>query len=336
MTMLQRSPTYIASMPAQDPIANGLRRFLPHSAVYTIVRWKNVLLQSAFYQLSRRRPRAVKKLIRRGVVTLAAGRLRRRQALQADATTPGTSACAWSPTATSSRRSARATPASSPTRSRRFTEGGIKLDSGEELEADVIVTATGLNLLFLGGMRAGASTARTVDVSENMAYKGMMLSGVPNCAFTVGYTNASWTLKADLTSEYVCRLLATWTSHGYRKCVPEVPTRRRRASSRCSTSPPATSCARSSTSPSRARWSRGSCARTTCSTSARSAAARSRTARCGSRGAPPRASRWRRLPSPVREASPRPQHRLPRNACAGSPLPARLDLKSTPPAGRGG
>jgi cation diffusion facilitator CzcD-associated flavoprotein CzcO len=87
-----------------------------------------------------------------------------------------------------------------------FTEDGIKLDSGEQLEADVIVTATGLNLLFLGGMELVVD-GEQVNISEKMAYKGMMLSGVPNCAFTVGYTNASWTLKADLTSEYVCRVL---------------------------------------------------------------------------------------------------------------------------------
>jgi cation diffusion facilitator CzcD-associated flavoprotein CzcO len=103
----------------------------------------------------------------------------------------------------------------------RFTENGIKLDSGEQLEADVIVTATGLNLLFLGGMELVVD-GEPVDISQKMAYKGMMLSGVPNCAFTVGYTNASWTLKADLTSEYVCRVLAHMDSHGYRKSVPEL------------------------------------------------------------------------------------------------------------------
>jgi cation diffusion facilitator CzcD-associated flavoprotein CzcO len=102
-----------------------------------------------------------------------------------------------------------------------FTEDGIELDSGERLEADVIVTATGLNLLFLGGMELVVD-GEPVDVPKTMTYKGMMLSGVPNCAFTVGYTNASWTLKADLTSEYVCRLLAHMDAHGYAKSVPEI------------------------------------------------------------------------------------------------------------------
>ena len=221
VTMLQRSPTYIASMPAQDPIANGLRRFLPHKAVYTIVRWKNVLLQAAFYQLSRRRPQAVKKLIRRGVErALPAG-------YDVDKHfkpkyNPWDQRMCLVPNGDLF-KAIRQGDASVVTETiERFTEGGIKLDSGEELEADVIVTATGLNLLFLGGMELVVD-GETIDLSEKMAYKGMMLSGVPNCAFTVGYTNASWTLKADLTSEYVCRVLAHMDSHGFRKSVPEVP-----------------------------------------------------------------------------------------------------------------
>jgi cation diffusion facilitator CzcD-associated flavoprotein CzcO len=106
-------------------------------------------------------------------------------------------------------------------RIRAFTETGLELESGRELEADAIVTATGLNLLFLGGIEL-AVDGELVDVPQKMTYKGMMLNGVPNFAFTVGYTNASWTLKADLTSEYVCRLLAHMDAHGHRQCVPEL------------------------------------------------------------------------------------------------------------------
>jgi cation diffusion facilitator CzcD-associated flavoprotein CzcO len=100
-----------------------------------------------------------------------------------------------------------------------FTETGVKVASGDELEADVIVTATGLNLLPLGGLNL-AVDGREVSLPETMGYKGMMLSGVPNCAFAVGYTNASWTLKADLTCEYVCRLLNHMDRHGYRRVTP--------------------------------------------------------------------------------------------------------------------
>jgi monooxygenase len=220
VTMLQRSPTYIASMPAEDPIASGLRRFLPDKAVYTVVRWKNVVLQSLFYQLSRRRPRAVKKLIRRGVErSLPPG-------YDVDKHfkpkyNPWDQRMCLVPNGDLFKaiRSGDATVVTDTIET--FTEDGIKLGSGEQLEADVIVTATGLNLLFLGGMELVVD-GEAVDVSEKMAYKGMMLSGVPNCAFTVGYTNASWTLKADLTSEYVCRVLAHMDAHGYRKSVPEL------------------------------------------------------------------------------------------------------------------
>ena len=220
VTMLQRSPTYIASLPAEDPIASRLRRVLPDRAVYAIVRWKNVLLQTAFYQLSRRRPETVKRMIRRGVEkALPAGYdidkhftprydpWDQRMCLVPDgdlfAAISGGRAVVVTDTI------------------ERFTERGIELESGEELEADVIVTATGLNLLFLGGMELSVD-GEAVDVPRRMTYRGMMLSGVPNFAFTVGYTNASWTLKADLTSEYVCRLLAHMDAHGYVKSVPEV------------------------------------------------------------------------------------------------------------------
>jgi monooxygenase len=220
VTMLQRSPTYIASLPAEDPVANGLRRFLPDKAVYTIVRWKNVALQSLIYQLSRRRPQAVKKMIRRGVErSLPAG-------YDIDKHfkpkyNPWDQRMCLVPNGDlfEAIREGDATVVTDTIE--RFTESGIKLDSGEQLQADVIVTATGLNLLFLGGMGLVVD-GEPVDVSERMAYKGMMLSGVPNCAFTVGYTNASWTLKADLTSEYVCRVLAHMDAHGYRKSVPEL------------------------------------------------------------------------------------------------------------------
>jgi cation diffusion facilitator CzcD-associated flavoprotein CzcO len=220
VTMLQRSPTYIASLPAEDPIAARLRRFLPPKAVYAIVRWKNVILQTGFYQLSRRRPEVVKKLVRRGVErSLPPGydvdkhfKPRYDPWDQRMCLVPNGDLFA-------AIREGRASVVTDTID--RFTERGIRLDSGEEIEADVIVTATGLNLLFLGGMELVVD-GDPVDLPRTMTYKGMMLSGVPNCAFTVGYTNASWTLKADLTSEYVCRLLAHMDAHGYAKSVPEL------------------------------------------------------------------------------------------------------------------
>jgi cation diffusion facilitator CzcD-associated flavoprotein CzcO len=100
-----------------------------------------------------------------------------------------------------------------------FTERGVRLQGGREIEADIIVTATGLRLLALGGVTLSVD-GRAVDLPQTVAYKGMMLSGVPNCAFAMGYTNASWTLKADLTARYVCRVLNHMRAHGYRQCVP--------------------------------------------------------------------------------------------------------------------
>ena len=220
VTMLQRSPTYIATLPAEDPLAERLRHVLPERAVYATVRWKNILLQTLIYQISRRRPEAIRQMIRRGVKrslppgydvdTHFAPRYDpwdQRLCLAPDGDFFGAI------------RAGRASVITDSVQC--FTEAGIRLASGAELGADVIVTATGLNLLFLGGIELVVDGA-AVEFPDAMAYKGMMLSGVPNCAFTVGYTNASWTLKADLTSEYVCRLLAHMDAHGYRICVPEI------------------------------------------------------------------------------------------------------------------
>jgi cation diffusion facilitator CzcD-associated flavoprotein CzcO len=219
VTMLQRSPTYIASLPAEDRIAAALRRRLPERAAYAAVRWKNVLIQSVFYQLSRRRPELIKRWIHKGVErSLPPGYdvdkhfkpkynpWDQRMCLVPDGDLFRAISAGDASVVTDTIAS--------------FTGSGIELSSGEELEADVIVTATGLNLLFLGGMSLTVD-GDEVDVPSRMTYKGMMLSGVPNMAFTVGYTNASWTLKADLTSEYVCRLLGHMDAHGHRRCMPE-------------------------------------------------------------------------------------------------------------------
>jgi len=220
VTMLQRSPTYIASLPAEDRIATALRRFLPERLAYTLVRWKNVFIQTVFYQFSRRRPEAVRRFIRRGVERqLPAG-------YDVDAHfepryDPWDQRMCLVPDSDLFKAISEGRASVVTDRIVSFTERGLALESGDELEADAIVTATGLNLLFLGGIEFTVD-GEAVDVPRAFAYKGMMLSGVPNFAFTVGYTNASWTLKADLTSEYVCRLLNHMDAHGYRRAVPEV------------------------------------------------------------------------------------------------------------------
>ena len=218
VTMLQRSPTYVVSLPGEDPIAILARRLLPAKLAYSLVRWKNVLVTMLVFQLSRRRPSLVKSMIRKGVekslpvgydvdthFTPRYNPWDQRMCLVPDgdlfeAISAGSASVVTDQIDT-------------------FTETGIRLNSGAELDADLIVTATGLNLHMLGGMQL-AVDGRDVDTSQKMVYKGMMLDGVPNMAMTFGYTNASWTLKCDLTCEYVCRLLNHMHERGYRQCAP--------------------------------------------------------------------------------------------------------------------
>jgi monooxygenase len=221
VTMLQRSPTYVVSMPGEDPLAKWLRRRrLPDRAVYSIVRWKNILLQLFSYRLSRRRPRLMKKMIRRGLVNALP------EGYDVDTHfkpryDPWDQRLCLVPDGDlfEAIKSGRADIVTGEIKT--FTERGVRLQSGEELEADTVITATGLNLLFLGGMKITVDGVEP-DIPRTLTYKGMMLSGVPNLEFTVGYTNASWTLKADLTSEYACRLLNYMDAGGYDYCLPEV------------------------------------------------------------------------------------------------------------------
>ncbi len=221
VTMLQRSPTYIVALPGRDPIADFLRAKLPARLAYTAVRWKNVVLQAIFYQLSRRRPKLMRRVFRRGVErALPAGY---------DVDThftptydPWDQRVCLVPDADLFRAIGGGRASVATDRIETFTERGLKLVSGEELEADVIVTATGLNLQLLGGMTL-AVDGEDVDLSECVGYKGIMFSGVPNAAVTLGYTNASWTLKADLCAEYVCRLLNHMDANGYRRVTPLGP-----------------------------------------------------------------------------------------------------------------
>jgi monooxygenase len=218
VTMLQRSPSYVVSLPGEDPLAKLARRLLPAKAAYAAVRWKNVLVTMLVFQLSRRRPAFVKRLVRRGI--------ERRLPDGYDIDTHFTpSYDPWDQrmclvpdsdlfTALSSGGASIVTDQIDT-----FTPTGLRLRSGQELDADIVVTATGLNLLALGGMQISVD-GRDVEIADTMSYKGMMLSGVPNLALSFGYTNASWTLKADLTCGYVCRLLNHMDAHGYTHCTP--------------------------------------------------------------------------------------------------------------------
>jgi cation diffusion facilitator CzcD-associated flavoprotein CzcO len=218
VTMLQRSPSYIATMPAKNPMVGVLRKLLPEHRAGRVIRWFNALMTQGFFQLSRRRPAMVKRMLRKG--------MQRQLPKGFDVDThfnpsydPWDQRLCVVPNgdlfkAISSGKASVVTDHVDT-----FTAKGIRLTSGNEVEADIVVTATGLELLFIGGIDVTVDGA-PIDLPDKLTYKGMMLEGVPNFALAVGYTNASWTLKCDLTCDYVCRLLNRLHESGLRQCTP--------------------------------------------------------------------------------------------------------------------
>ena len=218
VTMLQRSPSYVVSLPTEDPLARLIRRVFPPRRAYRLIRWKNVLVTSLFFQLSRRRPSLIKKLIRRG--------LERRLPPGYDIDThftprynPWDQRLCLVPDDNLFEAIGAGLASVVTDQIETFTERGIRLASGGELEADLIVTATGLILQPLSGSGLRVD-GRLVELPNTMMYRGCMLQDVPNLAFVFGYTNASWTLRADLVCEYVTRLLGHMDEQGYAVCTP--------------------------------------------------------------------------------------------------------------------
>ncbi|WP_459721444.1 flavin-containing monooxygenase [Actinophytocola sp. KF-1] len=218
VTMVQRSPSYVLTLPGKDVIADKLIGKVPPRVLFPALRWKNVLTAMLLFQLSRRAPKVVKALLRKGVLTqVPAGYdVDTHFAPRYD---PWDQRMCFVPDgdlfkSLSSGRASIVTGAID-----RFTPRGLRMASGAELAADIIVTATGLNVLAMGGMSLTVD-GEPVDLGDTVAYKGMMLSGVPNFALTIGYTNASWTLKADLVAGYVCRLLNHMREHRYQMVTP--------------------------------------------------------------------------------------------------------------------
>jgi monooxygenase len=221
VTMVQRSPSYVMALPARDPIAGVLRAVLPERRAYAAIRWKNARIATTIYQLCRRRPDRAREMLTRGV--------RKRLPDGYDVATHFTPAYnPWDQRlcltpdgdffdALSSGRAEIVTD-----HIEAFTPAGLRLRSGAQLEADVIITATGLNLRLFGGIELTVD-GEPVTAADHIAYKAMMLEGVPNMAFAVGYTNASWTLKVDLVSAYVARIVAFMAASGYRAVTPRRP-----------------------------------------------------------------------------------------------------------------
>ena len=218
--MLQRSPTYIASVPEEDSWSTRLSGVLPASWVYRIIRWKRILLQIGVFNLSRKRPQMVKNLL--------LGQVREALGDDYDVKTHFTPnynpwdqrLCAVPEgdlfTAIAEERAEVVTDNVD-----HFTQTGIQLKSGRHLDADLIVIATGLTMKFIGGTKLSVDGA-AVDPSALYVYRGMMLSNIPNLVQVFGYTNASWTLKSDLTGQYVCRLLNHMRKTGTTMAVPKV------------------------------------------------------------------------------------------------------------------
>lgn len=204
VTMLQRSPTYVLSLPGEDPVAKRLT-WLPERVRYPLVRWKAILMARFFYRWSRRQPAKVRAWLRKQTVAALP------EGYEVDvhfkpAYDPWTQRLCFVPDGDLFKAISRGAASVVTGAIDSFTETGVRLQSGEELPADVIVTATGLKLQLFGGARLSVDGAE-IKPHELMTYRAMMLSDVPNFVFTIGYTNASWTLKADLVAEFVCRLL---------------------------------------------------------------------------------------------------------------------------------
>ena len=215
VTMLQRSPSYVVARPQRDGIAQSLQKWLPLQAAHSLTRWKNVFLTQFFYKIARNRPDQFKERVLHMVKTQI-GDVDMKH-FTPDYKPWDQRVCAV-PDGDLFRdvRAGRASVVTDTIDS--FTENGIRLGSGETLEADIIVTATGLKVNALGDVTVSVD-GTPMPFNERMSYKGMMLSDVPNMIVTFGYTNASWTLKAELTADYACRLLRYMDKHNYREAV---------------------------------------------------------------------------------------------------------------------
>ncbi|ART67528.1 FAD-containing monooxygenase EthA [Mycobacterium dioxanotrophicus] len=221
VTMLQRSPTYIGALPLVDPVAAKANKYLPKNLAHFVNRWKQIGYSTGQYQLARKFPAVFKKALRQ----MAERRLP--EGFDYDKHfspryNPWDERVCLAPNGDLFKaiRSGKAGVVTDTIET--FTENGIKLTSGEELQADIIVTATGLNMQLFGGAVAYRN-GEPIDLPKCMTYKGLMLSGVPNMAITFGYTNASWTLKADLVSEFICRLLNYMDANGFDRVEAQHP-----------------------------------------------------------------------------------------------------------------
>ncbi len=217
VVMLQRSPTYIMNLPREDAIANFLKRVLPMQWAHTLSRWKNILFGLGFYKVSKRWPDAIRRFIQKGV----------RKELGDDYDMrhfdpkydPWDQRLCLIPDSDLFLAINNGSVEVVTDTIETFTETGIRLDSGEALPADLIVTATGLKIQLMGGMTVRKND-EVIDFAKLHSYRGVLMSNLPNFAVAVGYTNASWTLKCDLNCHYVTRVLNHMQRNGHAVCTP--------------------------------------------------------------------------------------------------------------------
>ena len=220
VTMVQRSPTYVVARPDQDKIANALRKLLPDSVAYALTRFKNTQLQHFMYQRMRKEPQKMKKAL----VDLVSDALGPDYDVDKHFTpkyNPWDQRLCLIPNGDLFKSIRKGKTQVITDQIETFTERGLKLASGEELEADIIVTATGLNMQVMGGSSFSVD-GRPVNFADTVSYKGMMYAEIPNLIQTFGYINASWTLRADLTAEYACRVINHMDQLGVRQCTPRL------------------------------------------------------------------------------------------------------------------
>lgn len=221
VTLLQRTPTYVMPVPSKDPVANLLRKHLSAERAYALTRRMNIAKQAGVWKFAQRFPAVARRIIRAANVKALPPGFAVDEHFNPPYGPWDQRLCAV-PDGDLFRALRNGTASMVTDRIETFTETGIRLASGRELEADVVVTATGLNLQAFGGATLSVDGV-PVHLPDTVAYKGMMLSGVPNFAFAIGYTNASWTLKVGLLCEHFCRLLLHMRAHGYDECVPVRP-----------------------------------------------------------------------------------------------------------------
>ena len=219
VTMLQRSPSYVVALPSKDPFAGRMRRLFPETLAYRFVRWRNILLSIYLYSYARRKPQATRERL--------LGLVQKKLGPDYDVRThfnptynPWDQRMCLVPDGDLFKTIKRSAAEVVTDQIETFTETGLTLRSGRTLAADIVVTATGLKMKLIGGVTLSID-GRPIDLATTTSYKGSMFSDVPNLACAIGYTNASWTLKCDLTSAWVCRLIAYMDKHHYAACVPK-------------------------------------------------------------------------------------------------------------------